>query len=187
VSELGLADVRPRDRGATERRILTEAVRLFADQGYTHVTVRAIAGAAGVNVSLINRYYGSKLGLFAAVLDAGDEPPRLPEVPFEELPRRLAEYATRSRGSDAASLSLSAATRSVEVPEVRELLRVRLEGQLVVPLARRLSGPEARARAALCVALLIGTGSVRRILDRDEPATPEYVDRLTAVIAGCLA
>jgi AcrR family transcriptional regulator len=182
-----LADARPRDRGATERRILTEAVRLFADRGYTHVTVRAIAAAAGVNVSLINRYYGSKLGLFAAVLDTGGEPPRLPEVPFEELPRRLAEYATRARDSDAASLTLSAATRSVEVPEVRELLRVRLEEQLVVPLARRLPGPQARSRAALCVAVLIGTGSVRRILDRDEPATPAFVDRLTAVIAGCLS
>jgi hypothetical protein len=37
------------------------------------------------------------------------------------------------------------------------------------------------------VAVLIGTGSGRRILDRDEPATPAFVDRLTAVIAGCLS
>ena len=178
---------RQRDRGATEARILDCAARLFAEQGYRTVTVRTIATAAGVNVALINRYFGSKLGLFDAVLGAGATLPRLNEVPFGELPRYLAEYALRRRQRSAtSSRALSAATRSVESPEIRELLRERLEKQLIGPLAARLPEADARRKAALCVAVLIGTGYVRGLLADDTPPDPAFLDHLTEVFGTCL-
>ncbi|HEY3502615.1 MAG TPA: TetR family transcriptional regulator [Actinocatenispora sp.] len=177
---------RPRDREATEQRILAEAARLFAEQGYRTVTVRAIAAAADVNLALINRYYGSKLGLFDAVLSAGQELPQLTDVPLDDLPRYLAEYAMRQRNRGR-SHGVSAATRSAESPEVRDLLQKRLENLLIAPLAQRLPAEDARARAALCVAVLIGTGYVRRILAADAPPSPEFVDRLTEVFRTCLS
>lgn len=178
---------RPRDRGATERRILECAARLFAEQGYRTVTVRAIAAAAEVNVALINRYFGSKLGLFDAVLGAGQELPRLREVPLDDLPRYLAEYVLRQRQrSPGSSRGLSAATRSMEAPEIRGLLRDRLEKQLIAPLAARLPPEYARRRAALCAAVLIGTGYVRTILAADAPPDPRFVDQLTRVFHTCL-
>jgi AcrR family transcriptional regulator len=176
---------RSRGREATERRILTEAARLFAEQGYRTVTVRAIAAAAGVNLALINRYYGSKLGLFDAVLTAGRELPQLHDVPFEELPRHLAEYALRPRATGTGQ-SVYAAVRSAESPEVRELLRHRLENLLIAPLANRLPADDARSRAALCVAVLMGTGYVCRILDADAPSNPQFLARLTEVFRTCL-
>ncbi len=50
----------------TRDRILQEARRLFAEQGFDHTTIRAVAQAAQINASMVMRYYGSKEELFAA-------------------------------------------------------------------------------------------------------------------------
>lgn len=50
-------------------RILAAAVELFAGSGYAGTGVRQIAAAAGVNVAMIHYYFGSKAGLFKAIID----------------------------------------------------------------------------------------------------------------------
>jgi AcrR family transcriptional regulator len=62
--------VQPRRRNAAQtRQLLLEVARTrFARDGYATTTVREIADDAGVNVSLINRYFTSKEGLFEACL-----------------------------------------------------------------------------------------------------------------------
>jgi AcrR family transcriptional regulator len=60
--------VRSRDAGATRQHLLTAGRRRFAQDGYSSTKVRDIASDAGVNVALINRYFGSKEGLFEACL-----------------------------------------------------------------------------------------------------------------------
>lgn len=57
-----------RDATATKRALVRAARRRFATQGYRATTVRDIAGDAGVNVALINRYFVSKDGLFEACM-----------------------------------------------------------------------------------------------------------------------
>lgn len=56
----------PDDRTA-RARIRDEALRLFAERGPDAVTMRDIAGAAGVSAALLIRHYGSKEGLVEAV------------------------------------------------------------------------------------------------------------------------
>lgn len=58
----------PDDRTA-RARIRDEALTLFADRGADAVTVRDVAGAAGVSAALVIRHYGSKAGLRDAVDD----------------------------------------------------------------------------------------------------------------------
>ena len=41
----------------TSDKLIAAAERLFADHGYTNVSVRAIAAAAGVNWSLVGYYF----------------------------------------------------------------------------------------------------------------------------------
>lgn len=57
----------PPDRSNGKERILDEAMRLFAEQGFDSVTVRDIAAEADVSVGLINHHFGSKDGLREAV------------------------------------------------------------------------------------------------------------------------
>ncbi|MBF4613489.1 TetR/AcrR family transcriptional regulator [Curtobacterium sp. VKM Ac-1376] len=58
-----------KDAAATRLHLVQAARRRFAFDGYRATTVRDIAADAGVNVALINRYFGSKEGLFRACLD----------------------------------------------------------------------------------------------------------------------
>lgn len=59
------------DGEATRTRILEAAGELFAAHGYAETTSRAIATRAGVDVASINYHYGSRSGLYQAVLAEG--------------------------------------------------------------------------------------------------------------------
>jgi AcrR family transcriptional regulator len=52
----------------TRERILDAAERLFAQRGFHGVSIRAITGAAQVDVALANYHFGSKQGLLEAVV-----------------------------------------------------------------------------------------------------------------------
>ncbi|WP_433622173.1 TetR/AcrR family transcriptional regulator [Nocardia sp. CA-120079] len=62
------SQLRRRDSARTRQRLLDAARHRFARNGYAGTPVREVADEAGVNVALINRYFGSKEGLFAACL-----------------------------------------------------------------------------------------------------------------------
>ena len=50
-------------------KLLATAARLFARKGYNGVSVRELAKAAGVNLSMISYHFGGKEGLYAEVLN----------------------------------------------------------------------------------------------------------------------
>ena len=60
--------VRERD-GATADAIMDAAEALFAGQGFTATTIKQIGAAADANPALIYYYFGSKEGLYRALLD----------------------------------------------------------------------------------------------------------------------
>ncbi|GAA5316244.1 MAG: TetR/AcrR family transcriptional regulator [Candidatus Pelagadaptatus aseana] len=58
-----------KDKGEKGENILNAAEELFALRGYDGVTLRAVANQAGVDVALINYYFGSKSQLFDTVFE----------------------------------------------------------------------------------------------------------------------
>lgn len=52
----------------TKNKLMTAALRLFGETGYDGVSVRQICELAGVNISMINYFYGDKLGLYRSCL-----------------------------------------------------------------------------------------------------------------------
>jgi TetR/AcrR family transcriptional regulator, regulator of cefoperazone and chloramphenicol sensitivity len=54
----------------TRRRILDAALELFAAEGYDGASTRLLAERAGVNLPAIQYYFGSKEGLYRAVIDS---------------------------------------------------------------------------------------------------------------------
>src|SRR5579864_9647512 len=58
---------RRRNAAATRAAILASARKMFARCGYDGAGLRDIAAGAGVTAMLVNRYFGSKEQLFAAV------------------------------------------------------------------------------------------------------------------------
>ncbi len=68
----GLAAERTRTRldpDVRREQILAEASSLFADQDYSAVSLEMIAARAGVTRGLVHHYFGSKRGLFLAVVE----------------------------------------------------------------------------------------------------------------------
>ena len=64
-------DKQDRRRGGREQTtaaILDAAEKLFAERGFTAVTVRDIAAEAGVSHALVHRYLGSKQDVYRAML-----------------------------------------------------------------------------------------------------------------------
>ena len=53
----------------TQERLLAAAIKLFAQQGFDGTSVKELADAAGVNVSLISYHFGGKENLYRTCLE----------------------------------------------------------------------------------------------------------------------
>lgn len=58
-----------KDKIDKKDHILDVAEKVFSEQGYDGASTRSISGEAGVNMAMLNYYFGSKEGLFLAVFD----------------------------------------------------------------------------------------------------------------------
>jgi AcrR family transcriptional regulator len=54
-----------------QQNILTAALRLFAQEGYSSTSTSKVAKAAGVSEGLIFKHFGNKEGLLAAIMEEG--------------------------------------------------------------------------------------------------------------------
>ena len=151
----------------TKLRIQQAAARLFASRSFETVSTRAIAKEAGVDAALIHHYFGSKEGLFQAVLNAAIRPEQLEALVVSESPedwgrqlvRRvlvghegvLREFVTRSL--------LNRFLSHIEGPEPERRLRASLIGSQMsgLVIARHIVGIEPLASLSTDeVANLIG-------------------------------
>ncbi|MEU5768984.1 TetR family transcriptional regulator [Streptomyces asoensis] len=145
---------RPQGNPPTREAIVSAARTLFLERGYRRTTVRAVAGAAGVDPALIAYHFGSKKGLFADVMqfqcaraltvdDVLDGDPAT-------LPDRLIDAVT-DLWEDADFRRLTA-----QGDEAAEAIREYLERELLARLVEFLGGRDATARATAVVTILGG-------------------------------
>ena len=170
--------VRTRNAEATRDALLHAAMRRFTVLGYEHTTTRDVAADAGVNVALIARYFGSKDGLVAAVM--------------EEFARTMAAYRAGRTASLVRSMleqldagawpefgrqhPLLLLLRDTGADErVGELRRRTLE-EVLATLADELDpgrSDDAALRAELVLALYAGVLTLRAALPGGELATSD--------------
>ncbi|MBS1970697.1 MAG: TetR/AcrR family transcriptional regulator [Bdellovibrionales bacterium] len=86
-----------RDRSASERSLLKAAEEVFSKHGFKGATTRMIAKKAGVNESLIGRYFEGKMGLLVAIIERyvleEDVHTKLTYPPQETLEAELLGFA----------------------------------------------------------------------------------------------
>lgn len=171
---------RPRGNPPTRASIVSAARALFLERGYRRTTVRAVAGAAGVDPALIAYHFGSKKGLFADVMQfhcasalavddvLGGDPATLPD--------RLIDAVT-DLWENADFLQLT-----TQGDEAAEVIREYLERELLTRLVEFLGGRDATARATAVVTILGGLVYTRYLNPLPTPAalTPSETRHILA-------
>ena len=153
------------DRAATRAKLLAAARRQLSAAGYGEVGVRDIAGEAGVNAALVNRYFGSKRALFTEVVGDQFAVSSLLVGDRATLGDRLARWLLKPRrpGFDPTLVLV----RSAGHPEAQAVLRDSLAEQVTAPLAEWLGGADARERAGLVASVLFGVALARDVVGSD--------------------
>jgi AcrR family transcriptional regulator len=112
-------------------RILTEARRIFAEEGYERTTIRAIAASVPINPSLVIRYFGSKEELFAAVATLEFKTLPLVKLPKGRLGEALVRHVLDRWDDHQEGEALAAMTRaSITNEAARERIVVQFQQQL---------------------------------------------------------
>jgi AcrR family transcriptional regulator len=174
----------PRSAG-TRQAILEAARSAFAACGYDRTTIRAVAAGAGVDASMVMRYFGSKAGLFTAVSTADLQGPDLSAVPESEYGETLVRHLI-NRWEDPATgdklmLLLRTAATSDDVAErLRTVLAEVISGALSAVGA---ADPE--QRAAFIQAQILGLALCRYVL-RLEPLASLPVGQVIKAVAPAM-
>ncbi|UQA56878.1 TetR/AcrR family transcriptional regulator [Polyangium aurulentum] len=137
---------RQRDAERTRAALLIAARTLFSTRGFANTGVRDVADLAGVNSSLVGRYFGSKQGLFRATLEQVlDISPALQGDRSRfgvDMVAAFFDDAVDAPGP-LAMMILSAAD-----PEAHATSVEMLQTKAIAPLARWLGPPDGEGRAA---------------------------------------
>jgi AcrR family transcriptional regulator len=177
---------RRRDAQATRRAILDAAKGQFARSGYEAALLRDIASAAGADAALINRYFGGKEGLFAAVLDEAVRSERLFEGERARFGRNMAKwFAAIVRPEGETRLEgFQIILRAAMSPTTAPMLSKAVQAKFLGPIRDWLGGEDAQARARLIAAMFIGLLVEAMVRDAPLPERERgaYVDRLGAIM-----
>ncbi len=121
-----------------------------------------VAGSAGVNQALVYRYFGSKEALLLEAVGPRESPfaQVLAEAPADELAGLIVGrlFGTTGR-EEMRKLGLMVAASNDEM--VRELVRNVIDSSFGESLGARLEGDDARLRAEMVAAVVIGFGFLR--------------------------
>lgn len=173
----------------TKLRIQQAAARLFASRSFETVSTRAIAKEAGVDAALIHHYFGSKEGLFQAVLNAAIRPEQLEALVVsessEDWGRQLVRAADKVWTSPAAP-ALKAVVRRVLVGH-EGMLREFVTRSLLNRFLSHIEGPETerRLRASLIGSQMSGLVIARHIVGI-EPLASLSTDEVANLIGPVL-
>lgn len=152
------------DRSRPARESILHAARArFAAEGFDRATVRGIAAEAGVDPSMVMRYFGTKRQLFALATDFDLRLPALADVPRDELGRTLATHLlARWEHDDALKILLRTA---VTDDEAAARMRTIFAEQLAPMVAGLGVDPaEVPDRAGLVAAQALGVALTRYVL-----------------------
>lgn len=177
---------RRRDAAATREAILAAAVVEFTEHGYAGAGVRQIAERAGVTAMMINRYFGSKEGLFTQAVARAFAPPTIVGDEHTGLAGAIAHTLTERTAPGTERLDpFLLLLRSAPDTEAAGILRQGVETNVGARLAGLLDGPDTEVRAQLALALIAGTWLLRSVVGTTALATADDA-HLTTLLTDML-
>ena len=149
----------------TREAIETAAKELFSLNGFDRTTVRDIGARAGIDPSMIIRYFGSKDALFAHVALPDLELPDLSQADSATIGETMVRHFLEQWEGEQAGGGMPVLLRSAASnEEAAGRLRVMFRDQ-VFPAIARLGPPETAAtRAGLVASQILGLAMARYVL-----------------------
>ncbi|OBF60926.1 TetR family transcriptional regulator [Mycobacterium sp. 852002-53434_SCH5985345] len=178
---------RPAGGSDARNRILASARELFATNGISNTSIRAVAAAAGVDSALVHHYFGTKEKLFAAAvhipIDPMDIIGPLRDVPIEEVGYRLPSMLLPLWDSDLGT-GFIATLRSILAGSEVNLFRTFIEDVIGVEVGPRVDNPPGSGliRVQFVASQLVGVVMARYIL-RLEPFASLPAEQVAHTIA----
>jgi AcrR family transcriptional regulator len=174
----------------TRDAILTVARHRFATRGYDATSLRGIATEARVDPALVIHYFGSKEGLFVAAAGLPAEFPGLlsglAALPPGDFAQALVRTYLGVVDSDPSRNAILALVRSAVSNETAAtMLREFLTSALLTVIAGQDGREDARLRASLVAAQLIGIAMLRHVL-RVEPLARATHDEIAALVTPAI-
>jgi AcrR family transcriptional regulator len=165
--------------------ILSAARVLFGERGYDKASIRAIAGAAGVDPALVHHFFGTKEDLFAAVMEFPVDPDTiLPLVlagPREEIGERLVRMVLTLWGDPRLRPQFVGVIRSATTNDMgARLLREFISSKVFARVAEALNVPRLNLNAA--ASQIVGVVMLRYVLEI-EPMASASEEELVALLA----
>jgi AcrR family transcriptional regulator len=178
---------RPAGVSDTRQRILDSAREMFARNGISHTSIRAIAADAGVDSALVHHYFGTKQRLFAAAIEIPIDPMSvigpLRETPVEELGLKVPSLLLPLWDS-ALGDRLIATMRSLLSGANVSLVRSFLQDVIIAEIGPRVDRPpgSGRVRIQFVASQLVGVVMARYIIGLEPFASlpPEQIAKTIA-------
>ena len=164
-------DARKRNPGATKDTLLDAARTEFQRMGYDAASTRNIASEAGCNAALINRYFGSKLGLLEAVMEECIDLTPLDGLPPNEMVAALADIALGKVNPTGNFDPMVVAIKSSGSEEAQDVIRSKLGNPMVEQLASLIGGDKADQKAGILLSIVSGMFVGRVSVDADAVST----------------
>lgn len=169
------------------RQAILDAARIrFAASGYAAASLRGIARDACVDPALITHFFGSKAGLFGAVVEWPLDPEETNAYILggdrQGVGRRLAEMFISHWGkAERRSPIIALLTAASGDPAAALLLRSFLLERLLLPMLEALDVDQRELRAGLISSQLMGLGMSRYVLGLIDPHQAEDEQVIQAI------
>lgn len=154
---------RKRNVDLTRHDIMEAAKLVFTTKGYDQASTRDIAKLAGINVSLVIRYFGSKRNLFELTVVDTLRNAIASIDPNVDLHEYLTELLLNKSVIPEFD-PIIAMLRSASSEEVGPMLTEVVEDSFMVPFSKILSGDDAREKAAITLAIITGYDVIIRMM-----------------------
>ena len=151
-----ISSVKKRDPAGTRDALLTAGRTEFQRVGYEAASTRTIASDAKCNAALINRYFGSKIGLFEAVMEECIDLAPLKGLSTSDMVEALVEIALGKTGSTGGFDPMVVAIKSSGSEEARNVIREKLGNPMVEQLAALIGGNNANHKAGVLLSIVSG-------------------------------
>lgn len=153
--------------------------------GYEAASTRNIASDAGCNAALINRYFGSKIGLFEAVMEECVDLSSLKDLPPNEIVEALANIALGKGDKKGGFDPMVVAIKSSGSEDAHDVIRVKLGNPMVAQLAALICGEHAEQKAGMLLSIVSGMFVGRVSVDADALSV-EYDGALRALLVEAM-